>query len=305
MRGRIVEVAEDKRHLFVSHGFLVVEDAVERETLGKVPLDDIAALIGNAHGLTYSNNVLVALGERGAPVVLCGANHMPVALLWPVDGNSLQAKRFDAQLAATKPMSKRIWAEIVRAKITQQAAVLEAVGQTSIPLSSLVGKVRSGDSGNVEAQAARRYWSLLFGVEFRRDREAGGINALLNYGYTVLRAAVARGVIAAGLHPTIGLHHRNEGNAMRLVDDLMEPFRAIVDLQVLKLSRDNSLSLSPDTKRLLASVMYADMETESGTTPVITCIQRAATSLAQVYLGERDNVDLPLPGLPLTMGMAR
>lgn len=303
MIGRIVELADDQRHLFVSRGFMVVQDTGgERKELGQVPLDDIAAVIGNAHGLSYTNNLLVALAERGAPFVLCASNHNAVGMLWPVEGNFQQAKRFDAQIAANKPTNKRLWADIVRAKLTQQAATLEAAGAPTAPLSALVGKVRSGDPDNIEAQGARRYWGLLFGERFRRDQNGGGTNALLNYGYTVLRAAVARAVIAAGLHPTLGLHHANEGNAMRLVDDLMEPFRPVVDLRIWKLQQEmESLVVTPDNKRALVRTLYDDMQTSSGTTPLMICMQRLAVSLAQVYLSERDKLDLPLPGLPLNL----
>lgn len=260
MIGRIVEVADDRRHLFVSRGFLVVQDTEgERKELGQVPLDDVAALIANAHGLSYTNNLLVALVERGAPFVLCAANHNAVGMLWCIAGNHQQAKRFDAQIGASKPKVKRLWADVVRTKQEQQATALEAVGAPTAPLTALVAKVRSGDPDNLEAQGARRYWSLLFGYEFRRDRDAGGINAMLNYGYTVLRAAIARAVIAAGLHPTVGLHHGNENNAMRLVDDLMEPFRPIVDLKVWKLHRCGKGEITPDTKRALVRSFYDDM----------------------------------------------
>ena len=236
MIGRIVEVADDRRHLFLSRGFLVVQDTEgERKELGQVPLDDVAAVIANAHGLSYTNNLLVALAERCAPFVLCAANHNAVGMILPIEGNYQQAKRFDAQIAATQPLMKRLWAEIVKSKLQQQAAALEATGAPFIPLSALVRKVRAGDPDNFEAQGARRYWGLLFGGDFRRDQQAGGLNSMLNYGYTVLRAATARAVVAAGLHPTIGLHHSNEGNAMRLVDDLMEPFRPMIDLKVWQL----------------------------------------------------------------------
>lgn len=302
MIGRIVEVADDRRHIFVSRGFLVVQETEgERKELGQVPLDDIAAVIGNAHGLSYSNNLLVALAERGAPFVLCAANHNAVGMLWPVDGNFQQAKRFDAQLAASKSMHKRLWAEVVRSKLLQQAAALEATGVAVAPLVSLARKVRSGDPGNLEAQAARRYWGLLFGENFRRDRSEGGLNGLLNYGYTVLRAATARAVIAAGLHPTLGIHHCNEGNPMRLVDDLMEPFRPLVDLLVWQLRRRGEGEVSPDTKRALVRSLYDDVQTHAGATPAVVSMQRLAVSLAQVYLGEREKLDLPLPGLPLAL----
>jgi len=302
MIGRIVEVADDRRHLFASRGFMVVQDTEgERKELGQVPLDDIAAVIANAHGLSYTNNLLVALAERGAPFVLCAANHNAIGMLWPIDGNYQQAKRFDAQLAATRPTHKRLWAEVVRSKLQQQAAALEAAGANSIPLSALAAKVRSGDSGNLEAQGARRYWALLFGGDFRRDQNGDGINALLNYGYTVLRAAMARAIVAAGLHPTLGLHHANESNAMRLVDDLMEPFRPVIDLHVWQLGRTGEAAVTPDTKRTLVRSLYDDMQTTSGATPVLVCMQRLAVSLAQVYMDQRDKLDLPLPGLPLSM----
>jgi CRISPR-associated protein Cas1 len=302
MIGRIVEVADDRRHLFVSRGFLVVQDTDgDRRELGQVPLDDIAAVIANAHGLSYTNNLLVSLAERGAPFVLCAANHNAVGMIWPVDGNFQQAKRFDAQIAASKPTHKRLWAEIVRCKLLQQAAALEAAGAPTAPLNALVTKVRSGDAGNIEAQGARRYWGLLFGAGFRRDQNGGGINAMLNYGYTVLRAATARAVIAAGLHPSLGLHHCNENNAMRLVDDLMEPFRPMTDLLVWQLQRQGEDMLTPDTKRALVRSLYDDMQTSSGSTPAMVCMQRLAISLAQVYLGERDKLDLPMQGLPLAL----
>lgn len=305
MIGRIVEVADDRRHLFMHRGFLVVQDTEgERQELGQVPLDDIAAVIANAHGLSYTNNLLVALSERGAPFVLCAANHNVVGMLLPVEGNFEQSRRIEAQIAANLPTHKRLWATVVRAKLEQQAAALEAAGAPTAPLTALAGKVKSGDPENLEAQGARRYWSLLFGNEFRRDQNAPGLNGLLNYGYTVLRAATARAVIAAGLHPSIGLHHSNDNNAMRLVDDVMEPFRPVIDLKVWQLQRNREDSVTPDTKRALVRTLYDDMQSDAGATPVMVCIQKLATSLAQVYLGQRDKLDLPLPGLPLALASA-
>lgn len=302
MIGRIVEVADDKRHLFLSRGFLVVQDTEgERKELGQVPLDDITAVIANAHGLSYTNNLLVALAERCAPFVLCAANHNAVGMVLPIEGNYQQAKRFDAQIAASQPLQKRLWTEIVKSKLQQQAAALEAAGAPFVPLSALVRKVRAGDPDNFEAQGARRYWGLLFGDDFRRDQQAGGLNAMLNYGYTVLRAATARAVVAAGLHPTIGLHHSNEGNAMRLVDDLMEPFRPMIDLKVWQLHKHGEGQITPESKRALVRTLYDDMQTSAGATPVMVCAQKLATSLAQVFMGEKDKLDLPLPGLPLNL----
>jgi len=302
MLGRIVEVADDKRHLFLHRGFMVVQDTEgERKELGQVPLDDIAAVIANAHGLSYTNNLLVALAERGAPFVLCASNHNAVGMLLPIDGNYQQAHRIESQITANQPTHKRLWAAIVRSKLEQQAAALEAIGASTAPLISLVRKVRSGDPDNVEAQGARRYWSLLFGEDFRRDQNGGGINGLLNYGYTVLRSCMARSVVAAGLHPSIGLHHSNDNNAMRLVDDLMEPFRPVVDLKVWQLQHNGEIEVNPQTKRALVRTLYDDMQTDIGSTPVMVCTQKLAVSLVQVYVGEREKLDLPLPGLPLSL----
>ena len=302
MMGRIVEIADDRRHLFVNRGFMVVRDTEgERKELGQVPLDDIAAVVANAHGISYTNNLLVALAERGAPFVLCGANHNAVGMLLSLDGHHVQAKRIEAQIAAGLPLQKRLWAAVVKSKLEQQAAALEAAGAPTAPLQALVSKVRSGDPENIEGQGARRYWGLLFGPNFRRDQDGDGLNGLLNYGYTILRSATARAVVAAGLHPSVGLHHSNDANAMRLVDDLMEPFRPVVDFKVWQLNKAGEVHVTPDTKRALVRVLYDDMQTAVGVTPVMVCMQRLATSLAQVYLEERAKLDLPLPGLPLSL----
>jgi CRISPR-associated protein Cas1 len=302
MIGRIVEVADDRRHLLLHRGFMVVRETEgEHKELGQIPLDDIAAVIANAHGLSYTNNLLVALAERGAPFVLCAANHNAVGMLLPIEGNFEQSKRIEAQIAASQPTHKRMWASVVRAKLEQQAAALEATGAPTAPLTALAAKVKSGDPENLEAQGARRYWGLLFGDGFRRDQNASGTNGLLNYGYTVLRATTARAVVAAGLHPGIGLHHSHDNNAMRLVDDLMEPFRPMIDLKVWQLKRNGENEVSPSAKRALVRTLYDDMQTEAGATPVMVCAQKLCTSMAQVYLGERDKLDLPLPGLPLAL----
>jgi CRISPR-associated protein Cas1 len=299
MPGRVIEIAEDGRHLSVSRGFLVVE--AEREELGRVPLDDVGVLLVNAHGTTYSNNLLVKLAEKGAAVVLCGANHAPVAWLWPLVGNHVQAARMRAQLEATRPLAKRLWQILIKAKIEQQAAVLAALGKTAGALETLARDVRSGDPDNIEAQAARRYWPLVFGPDFRRDRAAGGINAMLNYGYTIVRSSVARAVVSAGLHPSIGIHHSNQYNDMCLIDDLLEPFRPLVDLSVARLATGGANEVTPEIKRQLAGLISIDMATTAGTTLLGTCLDRLATSLAQAYESGTPDLDLPLAPLPLEL----
>lgn len=297
MIGRVVEIAEDGRHLSLARGFMMVEAGGAE--IGRVPLDDIGVVIANAHGITYSNNLLTALAERGASVVLCGRNHAPVAWVWPVEGHHEQGKRMRAQIEATRPLEKRLWQTVVAAKIEQQGAVLEAVGRPAAGFRLLARSVKSGDPENVEAQASRRYWPLLMGEDFRRDRDLPGTNALLNYGYTVLRAATARATVAAGLHPSLGIQHR--GNPLGLADDLMEPFRPMVDLAVFKLIAAGVTDVTKDAKRTLAGLSAADMRTAQGTTPLATCLDRLAGSLAKSFLNGKSELELPIASLPLEL----
>lgn len=297
MIGRVIEISSDGHHLSKDRGFMVVKESGSE--VGRVQLDDLAAVIGNAHGLTYSNNLIAALAERGIPFVLCGPHHRPVAFLWPVDGHHMQAGRMAAQASASKPQKKRLWQQIVRTKIEHQAATLRAVGAQAGGFSLLARKVKSGDPENVEAQAARRYWPLLFGDEFRRQTDRGGINALLNYAYAVLRAGTARAIMAAGLHPSLGLAHSNRGNPFCLVDDCMEPFRPVADLLVHDLVRAGETELTKDTKAALARLLITDMATAQGSTPVVSCLERLSISLARCFEGEAQALDLPMPPLPL------
>jgi len=299
MIGRVVEIASDGRHLAVLRGFMTI--SADGAEVARVPLDDIGVLLCHAHGLTYSNNLFVELSQRGAAVVLCGPNHMPLAWVWPLDGHHVQALRMRHQLEADEPLKKRLWQGLVRAKIAQQGAVLKRLGKEDGAFDLLARKVRSGDPENMEAQAARRYWPLLMGDDFRRDRQSSGANAMLNYGYTVLRAGVARAVTSTGLHPSIGLHHSNRGNPMCLVDDLMEPFRPLIDYLVVRLAATGEEDVTPSVKGTLARVLSLDMATARGTTPVSTCLERLTISLATAFETGKPELDLPEPLLPLEL----
>ena len=296
MIGRVIEVASEGRHLARSRGFMTVSG--DDGEVGRVPLDDISVLLCNARGLTYSNSLMTELARRGATVVLCGANYLPVAWLWPLEGHHVQALRMRHQLEASRPLFKRLWQAVVRAKIDQQKSTLELLQLPTEGFDALTRRVKSGDPDNVEAQAARRYWPLLFGRDFRRNRFGGGPNPFLNYGYTVLRAAVARAVVATGLHPSVGIHHSNRANSMCLVDDLMEPFRPFVDHRAVQLVREGCEELSTDAKRVLSGVLTADLTSQRGTTPLQTCIERSAQSIAKSF--ESGKPDYIPPGRPLT-----
>ena len=255
---RIVDIATDGRHLSVYRGFLIVE--ADRKEVGRVALDDIHAVIVHAHGTTWSANLVAALAERGAPIVFCASNHAPVAVTLPLEGHHAQNARFRAQWDASKPLAKQLWRRIVTAKIEMQGSLLAARNIAGAEaFQPMARRVKSGDSDNLEAQAARRYWPLLMGAEFRRDRDATGANALLNYGYAVLRATVARAVVASGLHPTIGINHANRGNAFALADDLVEPFRPLVDALVVAMVERGTDRLEPPLKRRFARLIAFDL----------------------------------------------
>lgn len=297
MLGRIVEIAGEGRRLSLYRGFL--EILGPDGSLGQIPLDDIEAVIASNPAVSYTNQALTALAERGTPVVICGRNFAPSAFLLPVDGHHAQGERFAAQAASALPVRKRLWAEIVKAKVTAQAAALERVGRNPLPISHLVSRVRSGDVANIEAQAAQKYLPAMFGEAFRRDRGAAGVNTALNYGYTVLRAAAARSIVAAGLHPSLGLHHLSKGSGLCLADDLMEPFRPAVDLVVHGLAEGDLDELDPVTKRRLAAVLHADYETAEGVSPLSNVMTRLAQSLAQVFLAERQRLLWPTSPIPI------
>lgn len=299
MPGRIVEVTSDGRHLSVERGHLLVE--AKDATPLRVALDDIAVLVANAHGLTYSNNLLVKLCERGALVVLCGASHNPVAWLWPLDGHFEQAGRMAAQARAKASLKGRLWQHLVRGKLINQGAVVASLGNRAGAFEALARKVKPADPENIEAQAAQRYWPMLFGPGWRRNRDGEDANALLNWGYAVLRSATARAVMSAGLHPSLGVFHRNAQNPMCLVDDLMEPFRPFIDLAVRRLVLDGHETLDSYAKKRLVAVMYLDLVSGDETSPLLVCLERLTLSLARSFQAGKAELALPAPPTALEL----
>lgn len=296
---QIIDISTDGRHLSRDRGFLKVSE--NGQEIGRTPLDQIAGVIVHAHGTTWSTSLLTELADRGAPVVLCGRNHAPRSVLMPLEGHHAQGGRLRAQWNAKAPLMKQAWKQIVIAKIQMQAAALDAMGQPPAPLHMMMRKVTSGDTTNIEAQAARHYWPLMMGGDFRRDKSADGLNALLNYGYTVLRAATARAVVAAGLHPTIGIHHSNQGNAFALADDLMEPFRPLVDCAVRGFTMHNEPKVGPEAKQVLARLIALDLPLGESLSPVSVALVKLATSLGQSFENGQLRLALPAPPDALTL----
>lgn len=298
---RVVDISTDGLHLAVHRGFLTVSEG--REEKGRVALDDISAIIAHAHGLTWSNNLFVKLAERSVPVIICAPNHAPVTCLWPLAGHHLQGARMRAQANAGRPLVKQIWRRIVVSKISMQGSVLASTGAEAGAFALLARKVRSGDPDNVEAQAARRYWQAMMGSGFRRDKDGDGVNALLNYGYTVLRAVLSRAVCAAGLHPTLGIHHANRANAFALADDLMEPYRPLVDRLVRNLAEAGNITVDQAAKRQLARIATLDLETPEGTSPLSVQAGRFVHSVAAAFETGKIALDLPRAPSPLALTM--
>jgi len=302
MQNRVVEISSDGAHLSVSRGFLSVE--IDEQLAGQVAVEDMAALIIRGHGASLSVNICTRLAEANVPIVICDSGQTPASVIWPVDGHFAQGLNMQAQALANKPLLKRLWAQLVSAKVATQAHVLTAFNLHSADIAAMATRVKSGDSDNIEAQAARKYWKRLMGDDFLRGTHQGSINGALNYGYTVLRAAAARSILAAGLHPSLSIYHQSKGDALRLADDLMEPFRPWVDYQVkiISMAYDGEpFKLDPSHKAALVNVLAIDLQSSTGASPLQLCMDRLAQSLAQVFLGSRKKIDLPLPPPPLLL----
>jgi CRISPR-associated protein Cas1 len=291
MARRIVEITQD-RYLSVERGFLRISQ--DKQLIARLPIDSVEALILHSAGAVCSANTLHRMALEKIPVVVCdGARHTPTGFLLSLDGNYHQGAVMDAQVSSTLPFNKRLWQKIVSAKISQQASLVKALEKNNAPLLRLAKEVSSGDATNCESQAARIYFPLVYGASFRRSRYGKGINPLLNYGYMVLRAGVLRHLVAAGLHPTIGIFHRNRLNAMRLGDDLMEPFRPFVDWLVFQLAEKGKVSLDPEAKAYLAGLWQQETPAAHGMCEFWVCVQALAKSLAKSYLAKDIVLDLP------------
>jgi CRISPR-associated protein Cas1 len=294
MVGRILELTAPGLSVHKRRGFLAVD--TDGGEAGRIAFDDLEAVLVASPGMVWSNSALAELAARQVPVMVLGHDFNPVAVVLPLNGHFQQAHRIRAQADASLPFRKQAWATLVRHKITAQAEALERVNEPSERLRRLATAVRSGDPDNREAQAAQAYWPSMIDKAFRRDREASGANALLNYGYAVLRAATARAIVSAGLHPSLSLHHRSGGDALALADDLMEPFRPTVDLIVRGLCAEGITEVAEARGALVAS-LAADFPTPQGASPLSQVLVRLAQSLAQSC--ESGRLRLVFPDRPI------
>ncbi len=255
-----------------------------------IPIEDIGLLILDHQQVTITQALLARLLKNNTAVITCNETHHPTGLLFPLEGNSLQSQKFKAQIEASLPLKKQLWQQTIIAKIENQAALLQFWGQQNKLLLRYAGEVKSGDSENHEAKAAAHYWKHIFPdfLAFRRDREGLPPNNLLNYGYAILRALVARSLTGSGLLPTLGIHHRNQYNAYCLADDIMEPYRPYVDSVVCQIIRDNGryLDMTPTMKRMLLEIPAMDVKIDGKKSPLMNAVQRTTASLAKCFEGD-------------------
>lgn len=292
MLKRTVEISTAGIGLRVQDAQLLVSR--DGQLLSRIPIEDIGALVIDTTACTYTHSALVATANAGGVVVLCDEAHRPAGMFLP-QVNTLQAQRLAAQVVASKPLGKRLWKQLVQAKLRAQAWALPPNSPAKERLLQLARKVRSGDPENAEAQGARMYWPALFGNSFRRGVKEMPPNGLLNYGYAVLRAAVARAICASGLHPSLGLHHKNRSNLFCLADDLMEPLRPLVDQVVQRLFTEGAMQLNRQTKRPLLEVLTMTVTMDDTAGPLGVALQGLATSLVRCYEGQARVLEIPRP----------
>lgn len=289
---RIVEISNPARLSLKNQQMMVDREGFD---LAAVPIEDIGVLILDHPQITHTQGLLAACSENNVALLVCSEKHLPSAILLPLEGNSLHSKIIAQQAQVTEPTCKRLWQAIVRAKIREQAkALLLSTGDDS-PLPAYAKRVKSGDTENIEGQAARIYWQKLFGQDFRRDPKTPGINTLLNYGYAVMRAAVARAIVSTGLHPSLGLHHHNQYNSFCLADDLVEPLRPAVDLKVYELCKKlpEEPALTTENKRVLLETLSADCVMNGQRLPLMTSLHHYAASVRKVICGEHKRMEIP------------
>ena len=259
-----------------------------------IPIEDIGFVVLEHQQTSITLPLLNALSDNNVAVIICGNDYMPNAMLMNLDSNRTQGESFRAQIDASEPLKKGLWKQVVEAKIRNQAALLNKLGKDGDKLKPYYSNVKSGDSDNREGVAAKIYWNELFGNDFVRDRDGSEPNNLLNYGYTLLRAAVARALMGSGLLPAFGIFHRNRYNAFPLADDIMEPYRPYVDEIVYHMYTNGIDKLDKDAKSQLLNILFTDTVFNKITRPLEVGLSTTAASLAKCYLGTVKKISYPL-----------
>ena len=259
------------------------------------PIEDIGFVIIENPQVSISVPLINELADNNVSVMFCDKKQMPRTMLMTLEGNSTQQESYKYQIEASQPTKKNIWKQLVESKIKNQALLLNSLGKNGDALKPYYLNVKSGDTDNREGAAAREYWIQIFDDGFRREREGVPPNNLLNYGYTILRAAVARALVGSGLYPAFGVFHRNRYNAFPLADDVMEPYRPFVDEIVYHLYYDGAVTeLNNDSKGKLLRVLFADVKMGKVTRPLENALSLTTASLLKVFKGDTDKLSLPV-----------
>ena len=261
-----------------------------------IPIEDLGFLVLEDHQIHISLPALVELNRQNTAVIVCDEYHMPSSMFLNLDSHHLQQQIFHAQIQASEPLKKNLWKQTVKKKILNQATLLEKQGVSQHPLYEFARKVTSGDTTNREGAAARFYWKNLMGKPFIRERFGEYPNAFLNYGYAILRAAVARALAGSGLLNTLGIHHRNQYNSFALADDIMEPFRPLVDERVLMIMEKypDEKELTKEIKKELLSILTRTVYRPNGEkSPLMVDLTRTAASLQQCFTGQKKKIYYP------------
>jgi CRISPR-associated protein Cas1 len=270
----------------------------ETEEKKTVPIEDIGVVILDHQQITISQALIAKLLNHNVALITCDQTHHPSGLLLTLDGHTLQSQKFKEQIQASKPLLKQLWQQTIECKIENQAALLEKQGIEVGNMKRWVQEVKSGDTTNREARAAVYYWNKVFTQfpEFTRDRFGLPPNHLLNYGYAILRAIVARSLVGSGLLPTLGIHHRNQYNAYCLADDIMEPYRPFVDQLVVKIIDENGhfLDMGKNIKTQLLQIPTLDVEIDRQKSPLMVAVQRTTASLSKCFAGEIRKILYPV-----------
>ncbi len=281
--------------LSLKNSQLVVQNKDEENT-ATIPIEDIGFVVLENMQIQVSLPALEALVSNNVAVVFCNARMHPQSMLLNLDGNNIQSELFRDQINASLPLKKNLWKQTVEEKIMNQARLLGLLGRVNGDLEALAKDVKSGDSENREGAAARMYWPRLFGKGFMRDRFGAYPNPLLNYGYAILRAAVARALSGSGLLPTLGIHHHNKYNAYCLADDIMEPYRPFVDRRVHAVfSKDKDVViLTKEHKSELLQLLADDTYIDSNRRPLMLALSQTTASLAKCFTGEVKSLKYPM-----------
>ncbi|MCW8898572.1 MAG: type II CRISPR-associated endonuclease Cas1 [Flavobacteriales bacterium] len=264
------------------------------EKEASVPIEDIGFVVIENQESYISLPTINKLINNNVAVIFCNEKHMPSSMLMNLDGHHLQHEFFKAQINASEPLKKQLWQQTVKSKIQHQAQLLEKIGQANTPLNYYASKVLSGDSDNREGAAAAYYWKHIFDFDFKRERYGEHPNAFLNYGYIVLRAAVARALAGSGLLNTIGIHHRNKYNAFCLADDIMEPYRPLVDIKVLEIINNyDTTELTTEIKVELLSILTQSVYYQNQVSPLMVALNKTTSSLQQCFAGSSKKIIYP------------